>query len=124
MILWCTENGGIGVLLPMTDLEGGKVVLRKILDHAEQHGLSIEADVFAYHGRLNLISDDISDGDSDSSFENPGNGTSDGTVIPSKIKFKRSRALEFLLPKRMRLLRLTLRSKALIRFCNPLQASC
>lgn len=82
------KNGGIGVLLPMTDLEGGKVVLRKILDHAEQHGLSIEADVFAYHGRLNLLSDDISDGDSDSSFENPGNGTSDGTGDPLEDKIQ------------------------------------
>lgn len=76
------KNGGIGVLLPMTDLEGGKVVLRKILDHAEQHGLSIEADVFAYHGRLNLLSDDISDGNSDSSFQDSSNGTSDGSSDP------------------------------------------
>jgi lipopolysaccharide/colanic/teichoic acid biosynthesis glycosyltransferase len=46
------RNGGMGVLLPMTDIVGGKVVLSKILNHANHHGLSIEADVFAYHGRL------------------------------------------------------------------------
>ena len=50
------RNGGLGVLLPMTDIEGGRVVLSKILQHANHHGLSIEADVFAYHGRLSTTS--------------------------------------------------------------------
>ena len=50
------RNGGLGVLLPMTDIEGGRVVLSKILQHANHNGLSIEADVFAYHGRLSTTS--------------------------------------------------------------------
>ncbi|MCU0710528.1 MAG: sugar transferase [Pirellula sp.] len=62
------RNGGLGILLPMTDLEGGKVVLGKILNHADQHGLSIEADVFAYHGRLNTSSKDNGANDIDDSY--------------------------------------------------------
>lgn len=46
------RNGGLGILLPMTNIEGGRVVLDKVLQHAKQQGLNITGDVFSYYGRL------------------------------------------------------------------------
>lgn len=46
------RNGGLGILLPMTNIEGGRVVLDKVLQHANQQGLNIAGDVFSYYGRL------------------------------------------------------------------------
>ena len=62
------RNGGLGILLPMTDLAGGKVVLGKILDFANQHGLSIEADVFSYQGHVSHSERDFDADDLDDSF--------------------------------------------------------
>jgi lipopolysaccharide/colanic/teichoic acid biosynthesis glycosyltransferase len=59
------RNGGLGILLPMTNIEGGRVVLDKVLQHANHHGPNITGDVFAYYGRLvesgNSPSDDYDD---------------------------------------------------------------
>lgn len=59
------RNGGLGIILPMTNLEGGRVVLDKVLQHANHHGPNITGDVFAYYGRLvgssNSPSDDYDD---------------------------------------------------------------
>ena len=43
------RKGGIGVLLPMTDLHGAEFVLRDIRQFAESNGLFIESDVFPYN---------------------------------------------------------------------------
>ena len=71
------RNGGLGILLPMTNIEGGRVVLDKVLKHANQHGPNITGDVFAYYGRLvesgNSPSDDYDDffhGQNNKLFEN------------------------------------------------------
>lgn len=48
------RKGGIGVLLPMTDLHGAGYVMRDIRQFAELHGLFIESDVFPYHGHDGL----------------------------------------------------------------------
>ncbi|XZE18450.1 sugar transferase [Pirellulaceae bacterium SH449] len=63
------RDGGLGVLLPMTDAPGGHVVLGKILTCAEEHGLSIEADVFSYHGRKDSQNQDWASGDSQDELE-------------------------------------------------------
>jgi lipopolysaccharide/colanic/teichoic acid biosynthesis glycosyltransferase len=44
-------KGGVGVLLPMTDLMGATTVKNWIVETADRYGLSIEADVFPYSGR-------------------------------------------------------------------------
>ncbi len=44
-------KGGLGVLLPMTELPGAKHVLGWLIETASQHGISIEADVFSYNGK-------------------------------------------------------------------------
>lgn len=66
------RKGGLGVLLPMTDAQGGHVVLRKILKCAEEYGLSIEADVFSYHGRNDSPNQDWKSGDTPSALESEG----------------------------------------------------
>jgi len=43
-------KGGLGVLLPMTELHGARIVLRWILEAADREGISIEGDVFTYSG--------------------------------------------------------------------------
>jgi lipopolysaccharide/colanic/teichoic acid biosynthesis glycosyltransferase len=43
-------KGGVGVLLPMTDLHGANTVRNWILETSDDYGLSIEADVFSYSG--------------------------------------------------------------------------
>ena len=54
-------KGGLGVLLPMTDLPGAKHVLAWMIDAASQHGISIEADVFSYNGKDEVSSEDSND---------------------------------------------------------------
>jgi lipopolysaccharide/colanic/teichoic acid biosynthesis glycosyltransferase len=54
-------KGGLGVLLPMTDLPGAKHVLAWMIDAASQHSISIEADVFSYNGKDEVSSEDSND---------------------------------------------------------------
>jgi lipopolysaccharide/colanic/teichoic acid biosynthesis glycosyltransferase len=63
------RKGGLGVLLPMTDAQGGRVVLEKILKCSEEYGLSIEADVLSYHGRKEPPNQDWTGDDTPSSLE-------------------------------------------------------
>ena len=68
-------KGGVGVLLPMTDLRGAKVVLQSIRQIAGRRGMEFAADVFTYSGRdlpfRNEGPHDASyDSDPDLSFEN------------------------------------------------------
>jgi lipopolysaccharide/colanic/teichoic acid biosynthesis glycosyltransferase len=62
------RKGGIGVLLPMTDLHGAGFVLRDIRQFAESNGLFIESDVFPYNGHDGL---DPIGGRSDTSAQSP-----------------------------------------------------
>jgi lipopolysaccharide/colanic/teichoic acid biosynthesis glycosyltransferase len=63
------RNGGIGLLLPMTNLHGASFVVRDIHQFAEGHGLSIESDVFPYNGHDGL---EPQIGPSDSTLEDQG----------------------------------------------------
>jgi len=81
------RDGRLCVLLPMTELAGGKVVLGKILDYANQHGLSIQADVFYYHGRVRdsferLVTDQ---GDTQTSPPETDSGSSEADGLIDKI---------------------------------------
>ncbi|MEQ1824414.1 MAG: sugar transferase [Pirellula sp.] len=72
-------KGGIGVLLPMTDLHGANIVRKWILDESNRYGLSVEADVFPYSGRNeftrnNEDQDSPSDTDSDGLSEDNDSG--------------------------------------------------
>ena len=43
-------KGGLGVLLPMTELHGARVVLNSIVHAATRKGLSFDAEIFTYSG--------------------------------------------------------------------------
>jgi len=44
-------KGGLGVLLPMTEWHGAKVVLNSIIHAAKRNGLTFTAEVFTYSGK-------------------------------------------------------------------------
>ena len=44
-------KGGLGVLLPMTELEDARIVLDSIIQKARQYGLTFEAEIFSYTGK-------------------------------------------------------------------------
>ena len=44
-------KGGLGVLLPMTELEDARIVLDSIVQKARQNGLTFEAEIFTYTGK-------------------------------------------------------------------------
>lgn len=63
-------KGGLGVLLPMTPLTGARKVLDWAIAEANEHGMSIEGDVFSYSGKDNFKhGQDFTDQDSDSFFD-------------------------------------------------------
>jgi lipopolysaccharide/colanic/teichoic acid biosynthesis glycosyltransferase len=62
-------KGGLGVLLPMTDWHGAKVVVGSIRQTAAANGLAIEAEVFTYSGRENSSNNNGSNLHSDSDSE-------------------------------------------------------
>ncbi len=44
-------KGGLGVLLPMTELEDARIVLDSIVQNARQYGLTFETEIFTYSGK-------------------------------------------------------------------------
>ena len=77
-------KGGVGVMLPMTELHGARVVFNSILQTASQSGLNLEAEIFTYSGRESSHSSNDGeypspDSDSDILFEN--DSGSDETVV-------------------------------------------
>jgi lipopolysaccharide/colanic/teichoic acid biosynthesis glycosyltransferase len=77
------RNGGLGVLLPMTNIEGGRVVLDKVLQFAKQHDLSIQGDVFTYYGRFAESGDSPKD-DYDDPFNEQNNQLFENTDEPKE----------------------------------------
>ncbi len=68
-------KGGLGVLLPMTEMDGARVVLNCIVRTANRNGLNFEAEVFTYSGKETRCttqsrSDSSPDSDSDVLFDN------------------------------------------------------
>ena len=47
-------KGGLGVMLPMTELEDARIVLDSIVQKARQYGLTFEAEIFTYSGKETL----------------------------------------------------------------------
>jgi lipopolysaccharide/colanic/teichoic acid biosynthesis glycosyltransferase len=77
------RNGGLGILLPMTNIEGGRVVLDKVLHFAKQHDLNIQGDVFAYYGRFAESGDSPKD-DYDDPFNEQNNQLFENTDEPKE----------------------------------------
>ena len=76
------KKGGVGVLLPMTDLQGADFVLRDIRQFADSRGLSIESDVFPYHGHDGLEPHGIRDGSEDDERDRNDFNTDDDQFTP------------------------------------------
>lgn len=63
-------KGGLGVMLPMTELHGAKVVQNSILVAATRNGLSPDTQIFTYSGiNKPYIADEDSNNTSDSEFD-------------------------------------------------------
>ncbi len=81
-------KGGLGVMLPMTEMHGAQVVLNSIIRSATLNGLSFEAEVFTYSGReSDLAAEDVADPsrDSDSEILFDSESTSEDTVVETSI---------------------------------------
>ena len=79
-------KGGVGVLLPMTNLQGAKVVLNSIRQIASLQGLVFEAEIFTYTGREKSVHDSEwgdASSDSDSEIEFGIEQNSEDTVVES-----------------------------------------
>ncbi len=63
-------KGGIGVLLPMTDIHGAKVVMNAISHSALRNGIDIDAEIFTYSGSDNFAPPRVTESDSNTMFEN------------------------------------------------------
>ncbi len=86
-------KGGLGVMLPMTEMHGAQVVLKSIIRSATQNGLSFEAEVFTYSGRESgLAAEDVADPsrDSDSEILFDSESTSEDTVVETSIPTHRN----------------------------------
>ncbi len=86
-------KGGLGVMLPMTEMHGAQVVLKSIIRSATQNGLSFEAEVFTYSGRESgLAAEDVADPsrDSDSEILFDNESTSEDTVVETSIPTHRN----------------------------------
>ena len=69
------HKGEVGVLLPMTEIHGSKVVLQSIRQLAARQQLDFDAEIFTYSGREGPFhsserSESLPDSDSDIAFEN------------------------------------------------------
>ncbi len=63
-------KGGLGVMLPMTELHGAKVVQNSILVAATRNGLSLDTEIFTYSGiDKPYMGDEDSNNRSDSEFD-------------------------------------------------------
>ena len=81
-------KGGLGVMLPMTEMHGARVVLNSIIRSATRNGLSFDAEVFTYSGRESgRAADDVSDPslDSDSEILFDSESCSKDTVVETSI---------------------------------------
>ena len=80
-------KGGLGVMLPMTELHGAKVVQNSILVAATRNGLSLDTEIFTYSGVDNAHREDRldtpSDSDSEFDFEDDRNSSIQDTVVES-----------------------------------------
>ena len=79
-------KGGVGVLLPMTELQGARVAISSIMHAATRHGLSFDAEVFAYSGaetRSNSSGNKNVSLDSDSEISFDMESNEEDTVIES-----------------------------------------
>jgi lipopolysaccharide/colanic/teichoic acid biosynthesis glycosyltransferase len=86
-------KGGLGVMLPMTEMHGAQVVLNSIIRSAARHGLSFEAEVFTYSGRESgLVAEDVVDPspDSDSEILFDSESSSENTVVETSIPAHRN----------------------------------
>ncbi len=84
-------KGGIGVLLPMTDIAGARVVLKSIVNTASRNGIEFESEVFTYSGSdddlLSGPSIEATEGDSDLVFEaacRPEDGIVDNATLQTQ----------------------------------------
>lgn len=83
-------KGGIGVLLPMTELQGARVVLNSIIHTASRNGIKFESEIFLYSGRDDSEysadpSVDASVSDSDMVFETSSNS---GDTIVERVNLR------------------------------------
>lgn len=83
-------KGGLGVMLPMTEMHGARVVLNSVIRSAARNGLNFEAEVFTYSGRESSleaaeVADPSPDSDSEILFESESSGedTAVKTSIPT-----------------------------------------
>ena len=72
-------KGGLGVMLPMTNVSGARTVQKTIVDSCELIGIQIESSVFTYSGHDDfemVVKDDVrspDDSDCDSDYRSQGN---------------------------------------------------
>ena len=86
-------KGGLGVMLPMTETHGARVVLNSIIRSATRNGLSFEAEVFTYSGRESgSLADDVADPSqgSDSEIFFGGESSSEDAVVETSIPTHRN----------------------------------
>lgn len=86
-------KGGLGVMLPMTEMHGAQVVLNSIIRSATRNGLSFEAEVFTYSGRESgRAAEDVADPslDSDSEILFDSESNSEDTVLETSIPTHRN----------------------------------
>lgn len=78
-------KGGLGVMLPMTELHGAKVVQNSILVAATRNGLALDTEIFTYSGvDKPYLDQDASDpSDSEFDFEDDRNSSIQDTVVES-----------------------------------------
>jgi len=90
-------KGGVGVLLPMTEIHGAKVVLQSIRQLASRQRLAFDAEIFTYSGRErpfhNSEQNDALEADSDSDIAFEDESDADDTVVepPSALSKATSR---------------------------------
>ena len=98
-------KGGLGVMLPMTEMHGAQVVLNSIIRSATLNGLSFEAEVFTYSGReSDLAAEDVADPsrDSDSEILFDSESTSEDTVVETSIPTHRNSVAMTVSPHKMK----------------------
>jgi len=86
-------KGGGGVLLPMTEIHGAKVVLQSIRQLASRQRLDFDAEIFTYSGRegpfqISEQNDALADSDSDIAFEDKSDA--DDTVVEPPSAFSKA----------------------------------
>ncbi len=86
-------KGGLGVMLPMTEMHGARVVLNSIIRSATRNGWSFDAEVFTYSGRESgRTADDNANPslDSDSEVLYDNESSNDDTVVETSIPAQRN----------------------------------